>query len=460
MKRIIQSIRLQLILILILFAVFNTYFITSVVLKNVENNIYSTEFERLNIISNQLRERYEKMYFAEYISRNLASMTEAQRKVYLRVFLKPAFEEYFDSFTNNFPTIEFGYSLPAINDSISYKQIENMVFKNKITVITPVSEENGGGYVFVDEPLEYAIKPLNELSQEINRINLYVLLSAILVSLIFTSLFTARIVSLRRGLKKLEKDLDFRFPNYSGEIGDIAVSVNIMAENLKRTVEEMQRTESLKNLGLFTVGVVHEVRNPLTSIKGFAQILEKKLQGTEEERFVQPIIRETERLSKVVDDLLKYGKPSEIQRTHFNVRQFFEHLLEIVSGYTSENRISFKLECEEFDMFADEQKSEELFLNLLINAVQSIEREGEVRIDCKKEGETAIIKIADTGAGMTDEDLDNIFVPFYTTKASGTGLGLAIVYRIVTEHGGTITVESERGTGTTFTVSLPIGDKK
>lgn len=458
MKRFLQSIRFQLILILILFAIVNTYFISSVVLRNVEKNIYDTEYDRLTIISKQLQERFEKMYFAEYISRNLAAMDKEQQKVYFRIFLKPAFEEYFSTFTSSFPNLEFGYFLPVINDSIQYKGLEGTYFKQKITIITPVGEDYGGGYVFVDRPLQDVLQPLKSISQEINRVALYILIAAILVALVLTTLYTARIIFLRRGLKILEKDLNYRLPNYSGEIGDIAFSVNVMAENLKRTVEEMQRTESLKNLGMFTVGVVHEVRNPLTSIKGFAEILTKKLQGKEEEKYVLPIMRETERLSQIVDELLKYGKPSEIKRTHFEIRRFFENILEIARGYAKDKEISFELNCEDFKINADEQKLEELFLNLLVNAVQAIDEKGVVKVNCKRENKNAIFEISDNGIGMSEDEIKNIFIPFYTTKASGTGLGLAIAYRIASEHGGEIGVTSKKGEGTKFIVIIPEGE--
>ncbi len=458
MRRFLQSIRFQLILILLLFAIVNTYLVSTVVIRNVRQEVINSEFDRLTILSKQLQERFEKMYLAEYISRELASMTAEQRKVYFRVFLKPAFEEYFQTFTSSFEYVEFGYFLPTIDDSVRYFQLPKSSFKEKLTVVAPIESTYGGGYVFVDRPLEDVLKPVAELSKEINRISLYILILAIVVALVVTTLYTARIISLRRGLKLLEKDLGFRFPNYSGEVGDIAASINIMAENLRKSVEEMQRTESLKNLGMFTVGVVHEVRNPLTSIKGFAEILSKKLQGKEEAKYVTPIIRETERLGQVVDELLKYGRPSEIRRTHFNAAEFFNHLLVITKGYARGKEISFQVNCEDFSLYADEQKLEELFLNILVNAVQAIEEKGVVSLNCEKKENVMRVEIRDNGVGMDEDEMNHLFVPFYTTKASGTGLGLAIAYRIAKEHGGEIEVQSKKGEGTTFLVTIPIGE--
>jgi len=106
-----------------------------------------------------------------------------------------------------------------------------------------------------------------------------------------------------------------------------------MAENLKRNIEEMKKAEALKSLGLFTAGIVHEIRNPLTSIKGFASILLQKLQGRDEERHVMPILTESERLQRIADDLLKYGKPAPLSFSKFNLKLFFEHIIEMGKQY-------------------------------------------------------------------------------------------------------------------------------
>jgi two-component system sensor histidine kinase HydH len=223
----------------------------------------------------------------------------------------------------------------------------------------------------------------------------------------------------------------------------------------------MQKAEALKSLGLFTAGIVHEVRNPLTSIKGFATILSQKLQGKDEERFVRPILTETERLGRIVDDLLKYGRPSPLSLVKFNLKPFFNHILELAKQYDSKKKIKFELKCQDLTIVADERKLEELFLNLVINAVQAIDKEdGLIEIECIDEGRSIRITVQDNGSGMDEDTIKNIFVPFYTTKEHGTGLGLAIVHRIVEEHSGKILVESKVGLGTKFTIILPKRDLK
>jgi signal transduction histidine kinase len=266
-----------------------------------------------------------------------------------------------------------------------------------------------------------------------------------------------KIIKIRKGLKLLENNLDFRFQKSGGEIGDIASSINIMAEHLKKNVEEMQKTESLKSLGMFTVGVVHEVRNPLTSIKGFAQILRKKLQGKEEEKYIKPILSETERLTGVVNDLLRFGRPSQLERIDFNLSLFFDHIIEMGKQYAAKTQIAFVKNCDDIIINGDEKKLEELFLNLVINSIQAMDGKGELSIIARKDSDSVITEIKDTGLGMDEEEIKNLFVPFYTTKAEGTGLGLAIAYKVAAQHGGKIEVESKKGEGTTFRIILPLG---
>ncbi len=459
MKRFFESMRFQLTAVLIIFVVLNIAFITAVVLKNVQLNTIEIESERLSVISSQVSERFNKMYSGEYISRNYAEMKESEKRLYINLFLKPVFEDYFSTFVANFPELEFGYYIPSVNPSIVYKGNSAYRLDKKVTLVSAIKTiDNETGYVFVDEPYSVIIKPIEEMRENINRITLYSMLALVFVVFLIISFFTFKIILIRRGLKKLESDLDFRFPKYGGEIGDIAVSVNSMATNLKKSIDEMQRTEFLRNLGLFTAGVVHEVRNPLTSIKGFAQILTKKLQGSDEERYVKPILTETERLERVVNDLLRYGKPTELKKTHVNLRAFFDHIIELAKQYANNTDILFVNNCTDVEINADDKKLEELFLNLFINGVQAMGKSGNIKVACEEESGFVHISVTDTGIGLTEEEIKNLFIPFYTTKPEGTGLGLAIVDRVVNEHSGKIEVVSKKGEGTKFLVTLPRGE--
>jgi len=461
MKRFFQSIRFQLTTILVIFVLVSMAFVTSTVVRSVKNEIFDLETKRLDIAANQLVERYQKMYEGVAWQYDFGHLTIDEQKLYITKFLKPLFEDYFKEYKQNFPELEFGYYIPPIDTEIVYSDIAQYKLDKKLTVIKSVTTKKmAGGYVFVDEPYPIIMKPVDEIREEANRVTVYsAILSAIFI-LIVTSLFVGKIVRIKKGLRVLERDLDFRFPRFAGEIGDIAYSINSMAKSLKENIEESQRNESLRTLGMFTAGVVHEVRNPLTSIKGFAQILEKKLQGREEEKYVKPILRETYRLSKIVQDLLSYGKPAPLKKVKLNISVFFDEIISLGKQFADGKEVEFVNKCKDGAIEADEKKCKELFLNLIINAIQSIKEKGKLTIECKREVGFLEIAVSDTGVGMGKDQLEHIFVPFYTTKAEGTGLGLAIAYRVVKEHRGRIRVESGKDKGTTFYVYLPVGEMK
>ncbi len=461
MGKFFQSIRFQLTTILVIFVFVSMGFVTSMVVKSVKVEIFNVEMKRIEVAANQLAETYQKMYEGVAWQYDFGHLPIDKQKLYISKFLKPLYEDYFNKYKKNFPEFEFGYYIPPIDDKIVYSGVDKYKFDRKLTVIKPANTKKiAKGYVFVDEPYSIIMKPVDEIREEANKVTVYsAILSAVFI-LIITSLFVSKIVRIKKGLKVLEKDLDFRFPRFAGEIGDIAYSINVMAESLKRNIEESQRNESLRTLGMFTAGVVHEVRNPLTSIKGFTQILEKKLQGRNEEKYVKPILRETDRLSKIVQDLLSYGKPAPLKKTETDVSTFIDEIISLGKQFAGNKNIEFVNNCGDGTIRLDEGKCKELFLNLAINAIQSMEKGGILTIGCKRKDKFLEITVRDTGVGMTKEQLEHIFVPFYTTKAEGTGLGLAIAYRVVKEHGGKIHVESERGKGTTFYVYLPIGDKE
>ncbi|MGB9832639.1 MAG: ATP-binding protein [Caldisericum exile] len=460
MKRIFTSIRFQLIFVLVVFIIFTFFTISSSISQYLEQNEIESETKRLTIISRQIEERFEKMYTAESLLRGYDNITAKERNLYINVFLKPAFDNYFSMISSAYSDVEVGYYIPIFNNPISVHSSKGNLIK-KVVVMVAIPEKYGGGYIFSAVPQSNIKDNIRNIIYSINRIIFYLALITMIIVLIITSFFSLRILQIRKGLKNLERNLDFRFPNYGGEIGDIAASINSMAENLKRNLEEMQKEEALKSLGLFTAGIVHEVRNPLTSIKGFATILSQKLQGKDEERFVRPILTETERLGRIVDDLLKYGRPSPLSLVKFNLKPFFNHILELAKQYDSKKKIKFELKCQDLTIVADERKLEELFLNLVINAVQAIDKEdGLIEIECIDEGRSIRITVQDNGSGMDEDTIKNIFVPFYTTKEHGTGLGLAIVHRIVEEHSGKILVESKVGLGTKFTIILPKRDLK
>ncbi len=455
MKRIFLSIRFQLIFVLLFFITAVFFIISTNISDYLLQNELTNQSSRLNIIVNQIEERYEKFYEAESFLRGYNNISPSLKRVYINVFLKPLIDNYFSTISTVYSNVGLGYYIPVFNEPFHAVNTPKPLMKNLI-IVSEIPDSFGGGYIFAAIPYERITSNVKGIVLKINRLVFYLAFITVIIVLLITSFFNIRILSLRRGLKKLETDLDFKFPKYGGEIGDIADSINSMALSLKKNIEEIKRTEALKSLGLFTAGIVHEIRNPLTSIKGFASILAQKLQGKDEERYVMPIITESERLQRIADDLLKYGRPSPLSFSKFNLKPFFTHIVEVAKHYDEKKNIEFKLNCSDIFLVADARKLEELFLNLVINGVQAIDKEvGYVEINCLEEKNHVRIEIIDNGSGIDEKNLKDIFVPFFTTKSSGTGLGLAIAYRIVEEHGGEIFVESKVGVGTKFTVVLP-----
>jgi len=231
----------------------------------------------------------------------------------------------------------------------------------------------------------------------------------------------------------------------------------------KRKLEELlRRSDRLAALGLFTTGVVHEVRNPLASIKGFAQLLlSRKLILPQGEKYAQTVVRETERLNTLLTELLTFAKPSPPKLEARNVKDILERTLTLLEGNIREQKVEVIKELDELpEILVDEQKLQQVFWNLLINALQASPAGGKLTVKSRKGNDEVVVSFSDTGPGIPQEDLSKIFDPFFTTKDQGSGLGLAICHRIVETLGGKIEVQSEVGKSTTFSVHLPFKEEE
>jgi signal transduction histidine kinase len=210
--------------------------------------------------------------------------------------------------------------------------------------------------------------------------------------------------------------------------------------------------DNLASLGEMSAGIAHEFKNSLATISGYAQMLSTSPDETAKD-FGQRITTETASLNRIVTDFLSFARPQELRATSID----FAALIEDCKRDTR-----IHIQCDSlpprFALFGDQVALRQVFSNLFRNAAESA---GSglpvlVRVAVKAYEDTAEISVSDNGPGIPRENLDKIFIPFFTTKPNGTGLGLALVHRIVTEHGGTVSVDTAQ-TGTTFTLSLPLG---
>ncbi|MFH0788745.1 MAG: ATP-binding protein, partial [Pseudomonadota bacterium] len=230
---------------------------------------------------------------------------------------------------------------------------------------------------------------------------------------------------------------------------------------IKELQEKIKRSERLAGLGSLAAGMAHEIRNPLSSIKGFAQyFLKKNPPGSEGQKYSQVIIQEVERLNRVISNLLDFARPKEPLKAPVSMEGIIEHCLELIKDDARTKGIEVKPEIEENLplLWMDKDQITQVLLNITLNGLEALKEGGIlwIRAHINKENDALIVEVADNGAGMSGEELSRIFDPFYTTKKTGTGLGLAIAYRIIEKHQGTLTVSSHPGSGSVFRMELPL----
>ncbi len=283
----------------------------------------------------------------------------------------------------------------------------------------------------------------------------------------------------------------------SEDLDEVARSFNAMRERLKAALVEIQefthrleakvaeRTEQLQTahqklsqsnrlagLGELAASVAHEVNNPLSGILNLAMLMQRILQndgvppGRVEEfrKYLSLVVSETERVGRIVSDLLAFSRWSKPQRTEADLNKLVRATVSLVSHKLKLMNLDVEVALDENlpAVPCDGAQIQQVLLNLLLNAAEATPegRGGHVRIETRaeREGRSAAIAVSDTGEGIPPENLARIFDPFFTTKpeGKGVGLGLAVSYGIVEAHGGEIEVESKMGVGTTFTVRLPL----
>jgi len=235
-------------------------------------------------------------------------------------------------------------------------------------------------------------------------------------------------------------------------------------QTLEEHIEEMKHSESLAAMGKFSACIVHELRNPLTSIEGFIQLLPRKYDSPKfRDKFIETTTRETERINKFVDRLLKFGRPVELNLQLCEITNVILSVIESSRMQLSKAKIKVN---ENFSsglpkINIDSELIVQVLSNLINNAIHAMPEGGTLTISASP-GDTKnfiTITIKDTGCGIAKQDLSKIFEPFYTTKSQGTGLGLAIIRNIIDKHNGSINCESIAGKGTSFIIKLPKNTK-
>ena len=243
-------------------------------------------------------------------------------------------------------------------------------------------------------------------------------------------------------------------------IGRILIFQNLTA--LKRLEGEVRLKEKLAAVGELAAAIAHEIRNPLASISGSVQVLRASVApGSADQRLMDIVVRESQRLSTILEDFLRYTRPRERAVETVDGAAALKDVLTLFghSGELSEaHRLELSLEAEPMPISADPGQLRQVFWNLARNAVAAMPRGGTLTVVSRREGDRWVVSLRDQGRGMTPEEKNRLFTPFEHSFPGGTGLGLAIVYRIVEEHGGSIRVETAVGAGTTIFLSFPVGE--
>jgi signal transduction histidine kinase len=244
----------------------------------------------------------------------------------------------------------------------------------------------------------------------------------------------------------------------------IAIENARLYDDLKKSKSYIRRADRLASLGTLTAGLAHEIRNPLVAIKTFTQLLPERIDDEEfRNHFLSIASGEVDRISALVTELLEFARPSEPKFALEDINGILDGMILLVSTETKSKRIDIlkNYASDLSPITIDREQMKQVFLNMLLNAIEATPENGKIfvktRSYTKPEGEPYIqIEFTDTGCGIRPEYLEEIFIPFFTTKEKGSGLGLSISNQIVQDHKGYIDVESQVNQGTSFFINLPL----
>ncbi|MCM3584412.1 PAS domain S-box protein [Mesobacillus maritimus] len=223
---------------------------------------------------------------------------------------------------------------------------------------------------------------------------------------------------------------------------------------LKRAEEYLRKSDRLSAIGQLAAGIAHEIRNPLTSIKGFMQFLKEK---NGDKNYYDIMLREIDRIDLITNEFLILAKPQAKKYSRTSIRSLLKAFLPLVETQANMSNIEIVSQIDEFlpDIYCDPNQVKQVFLNVIKNAMESMPDGGRITIHVRKREGHIQILITDQGCGIAPERLKQIGEPFYSTKEKGTGLGLMIIFNIVKEHKGSIEIHSELNKGTQVDICLP-----
>ncbi|WP_449539543.1 ATP-binding protein [Ferdinandcohnia sp. Marseille-Q9671] len=288
--------------------------------------------------------------------------------------------------------------------------------------------------------------------------------SLMLHSKLFTLSCIYSVIVLTRGItliKNNEMEQIFIMLLFSFITWITLLLVILLIENLEQQIKihnELRRSEKLNVISQLAASVAHEVRNPLTTVNGFLQLINQDQNITEKQRsYIDITLSELQRAQSIINDYLSLAKPNNSSTHVVNISEELTKTVELMTSYTNIQNIEVTSSIED-SLFINGNKDEikQVLINLIKNAIEAIDKDGLLQITAFPKNQDIIVKITDNGHGMSKEQLSRIGTPFYSTKDKGTGVGLTICFQIIDQLKGSIDVESAVGKGTSFIIKLPM----
>lgn len=297
------------------------------------------------------------------------------------------------------------------------------------------------------------------------RYAIILIISVIILTFACLALFSYKITKPIRHLTEETKifasgNLDHKTSIKSNdEIGQLSEAINSMIGEIKKGRQMLIQAEKLSSIGTFASSIAHELKNPITALSSYAYLIKENPNQSELLEYSSEIIEELQRIDKILERLMQLSRQGEYKFENINVNDVIQKSAKILEHHFlrfKNTNIQVALHPNMPEIQADKNLLQQVIINLLLNACDAISEKGRVNISTNYSGESVFIEVSDDGQGISENDIDKIFNPFFTTKSSGsnTGLGLYITNEIIRLHDGSIHVESVQGKSTSFSITL------
>ena len=309
------------------------------------------------------------------------------------------------------------------------------------------------GHSWANAKIEDILAAANKTRRQLLLVTLGVLVTGVAGAHYFTYHGKKNLRQFAEQIKQVESNdviANHMFPELNPIIEDIVAA---RKESLQRAIQN----ERLSTIAQLAAGLAHDIRNPLTSIRGFLQLISTRAVDTDKE-FIAISIEELDRINALIKDMLYLARPQESHFTQVNLDVLVKKVVEFLTPEARLKEITLKTEIPDNlpPISIDQEQIKQVLLNLLRNAFEAIDHRGEVQIIINREKKYTCIAVKDSGGGISIAEQERVFDPLYTSKNNGTGLGLPICRDIINRHNGSISLESEVGKGTTVKVFLPV----